>query len=76
MKVSPVSFKAKFIIPNNEINQKIDFLYPKAVKIGKKIQATTTLANDKITIDSYKGKDEFVRRVLNRLGVVFKEVNK
>lgn len=76
MKTNPISFNGKFIVPNNEINKKINFLYPKVLGIGKRIQATTILTNDKITIQSYKSKDNFVRRALNRLGIEFKEEKK
>lgn len=76
MKTSPISFKSKFIIPNNDLNKKVEYLYPKTLKIGKRIQATTTLTNDKITIDSYKSKDNFVRKALKKFGIEFKEENK
>ena len=76
MNITPISFKAKFTIPYNEANKKIEYLHPKVVNIGKKIQATTTVTNDKITIDSYKSKDALVRRVLKKMGIEFKEESK
>ena len=76
MKTNPISFKGKFIVPNNELNKKINFLYPKVLGIGKRIQAPTLISNDEITIQSYKSKDNFVRKALTRLGVEFKEEKK
>lgn len=76
MKTNPISFKGNFIVPNNELNKKINFLYPKVLRIGKRIQAPTLISNDKITIQSYKSKDNFVRKALKRLGVEFKEEKK
>lgn len=76
MNITPVSFKAKFTIPYNDVNKKIDFLHTKVLKIGKEIQATTTIRNEALTIDSYKSKDSFVRESLNKLGIEFKENSK
>lgn len=76
MKVSNVTFKGKFVIPNNKTNKKIKYFYNKVVELGKDVQATTVVSNDEVVINSYKSKDDFIRNSLKKLGLEFKELSK
>lgn len=73
MKVSELSFKAKFVIPYNEINKEVKYFHNKVVEVGKAAKSTTIIARDEVVIDAPKSKDDFIRDSLKKIGIQFKE---
>ena len=73
MNISSVSFRGRFTVPYNKVNEKVKYFHPSVLKIVKETQSHAIVSPDKVVINANKTKDDFIRTALNKLGVQFKE---